>query len=298
MPRHRTTTLGVTLLVIGLAAGPAAAGRLAAAAAPRPVPPLIFPVVGPVTYGDDFGDARGQGSHEGNDILAPKRSPVVAVEAGTVRLWTTSTRAGCMIELRGSSGTSYRYIHLNNDATAANDNSGGCVVGVAYAAGLRTGARVTAGEPIGYVGDSGDADGGSAHLHFEVHPGGGGAVSPYRHLRLARKLLFAAAPGKPFTVALRGRVAAASVGSLTLSVDRLQAWPGSVRVTKVGRPVELMVPGTAALFDALGTIIASAKLATLEPGEPVVAWTARTPATLSAQLGEPLALVAERIVLR
>jgi len=255
-------------------------------------------VVGPVTYGDDFGDARGQGSHEGNDILAPRRSPVVAAEAGTIKLWTTSARAGCMIYLQGTSGTSYRYVHLNNDATAGNDNSGGCVGGVAYVPGLRTGARVAAGEPIGYVGDSGDADGGSTHLHFEVHPGDGAAVSPYAHLRRARKLLFAAAPGKPFTVALRGKVTAAAPGSLTLTVDRLQAWPGNVRVTKVGRPVELMVPATAALFDALGTLVASAQLSSLEPGEPVVAWTARTPATLSAQLGEPLALVAERVVLR
>lgn len=291
MPRHRTTALGATLLLIGLGAWPAAAAQ-------KPVPSLIFPVVGPVTYSDDFGAARGQGSHEGNDILAPRRSPVVAAEAGTIKLWTTSARAGCMIHLQGASGTSYRYIHLNNDATAANDNSGGCVGGVAYAPGLRTGARVAAGEPIGYVGDSGDADGGSTHLHFEVHPGDGAAVSPYAHLRRARKLLFAAAPGKPFTIALRGRVAAVTPGSLTLSVDQLQAWPGSVRVTKVARHVELTVPATAALLDAPGTPVGSTKLASLKPGQPAVAWTARAPATLSAQLGEPLALVAERVVLR
>ena len=83
------------------------------------MPRLIFPVVGPVSYTDDFGDARGSGRHEGNDIMAAKKSLAVAVEAGTVKFWTTSWRAGCMLYLYGKSGTTYLYIHLNNDRTAA-----------------------------------------------------------------------------------------------------------------------------------------------------------------------------------
>src|SRR5687768_17909408 len=188
MTPARNTARGalLTLLAFLLTAGAAAASTSAK------VPTLVFPVLGEARWQDDFGDARGQGSHEGNDIMAPRRALALAAEAGTVKFHITSSRAGCMLYLDGESGTEYLYIHLNNDLTSANDNQGSCVPGVAYATGLKSGARVVAGEPIAYVGDSGDADGGNAHLHFEVHPNGGGAVSPYQYLRKAKRLLFAA----------------------------------------------------------------------------------------------------------
>ena len=157
------------------------------------MPVLIFPIVGKVSYSDDFGDPRGQGVHEGNDILADRKAPVVAVEAGKVVFWTKSANAGCMLYLYGKSGTVYLYIHLNNDVTMRNDNRGSCVAGMSYAPGLTDGQEVKAGELIGYVGDSGDANGLHPHLHFELHPGGGSAVSPYRWLRAATPL---AVPGE------------------------------------------------------------------------------------------------------
>ena len=46
---------------------------------------------------------------------------------GKVKFWTTSARAGCMLYLYGDSGTTYLYIHLNNDVTKGNDNRGKCV---------------------------------------------------------------------------------------------------------------------------------------------------------------------------
>jgi len=171
---HRTGARGVLLLfcVLGLA------GTAVAAVAPKgSVPTLIFPVAGPTTYIDDFGQARPGGPHQGNDLMAAKKTPVIAVEPGKVKFWTTSSSAGCMLYLYGVSGTTYMYIHLNNDLTMHNDNRGKCVAGGSYARGLKDGAKVQAGQMIGYVGDSGDADGGGSHLHFEVHPGGGAAVS-------------------------------------------------------------------------------------------------------------------------
>ena len=296
MGRHRTTARGISLLSLLSAAALVCAASTHAGAAK--VPPLIFPIVGDVTYADDFGDPRGQGKHEGNDIMAAKRSPAVAVEAGVVKFWTTSARAGCMLYLEGESRTEYLYVHLNNDLTAGNDNRGRCVPGVAYWRGLKNGSHVEAGQPIAFVGDSGDANGIASHLHFEVHPGGGAAVSPYRHLVRAQRLLFAVQPGEPFTAALRGTVVDSVAGTLTLKVDQARWWPGGARVPKVNREIELMVPPEAQLFDALGTLLAAAKISTLKPGQAAVAWTQKQAASLEAALGEPFTLVTEKLVLR
>jgi len=84
----------------------------------------------------------------------------------------------------------YVYIHLNNDLGPTNDNKGGCKNGVSYAPGLRNGQHVKRGQLIGFVGDSGDANGLQPHLHFEVHTAGGRAIDPYKHLRRAKPLLF------------------------------------------------------------------------------------------------------------
>jgi murein DD-endopeptidase MepM/ murein hydrolase activator NlpD len=308
MGPHRTTPrrllFFIPALLVGIAAGTAGAqeplpppGQGAGSTARGGVPQLLFPVVGHSTFTDDYGDPRGHGRHAGNDIMAPRRAPAVAVEAGTIRFHTTSARAGCMLYLNGASGTQYLYIHLNNDLTRENDNRGRCVAGVAYARGLRSGARVAAGELIGYVGDSGDAEGIAPHLHFEIHPRGGRDVNPYQHLRRAKRLLFAARPGQPFTAALRGRVVGAFATALTLDVAQASSWPGGLRVPSVNRRVDLHMPPETAVFNPLGALITGAKLDALRPGQPAVAWTQRALATLQAQLGEPFSLSTEKIVL-
>ncbi len=144
---------------------------------------IIFPVLGRARYFNDFGARRHQGAHMGNDIMAPRKALALAAEAGRVKFHVTSAAAGCMLYLHGESGTTYLYVHLNNDLTMQNDNRGKCVAGVAYAKGLKSGATVVAGQPVGYVGDSGDAESAGSHLHFEVHPGGGAAVNPFPLLR-------------------------------------------------------------------------------------------------------------------
>src|SRR5256885_13944845 len=237
MRRHRTTARRVLFLAatIGLAVGSAAAFA-------APVPEhIIFPVVGKVAYIDDFGAPRPGGPHQGNDIMAEKKSAAVAAEAGKVKYWTTSSAAGCMLYLYGDSGTTYLYIHLNNDLTMRNDNRGKCVKGVAYT--VKNGARVAAGQQIAYVGDSGDADGGNSHLHFEVHPGGGHAVSPYPYLQKAYKLLFAAKPGTPFSLTLSGTVVSATTDRVVVNVATSQAWPSGLTLTKLNRPITLAGPG-------------------------------------------------------
>jgi len=249
---------------------------------------IIFPIVGQVSYVDDFGAPRPGGPHQGNDLVAARKSAAVAAESGTVKYWTTSRSAGCMLYLYGESGTIYYYIHLNNDLTSRNDNRGKCVEGVAYA--VRNGARVAPGQQIGYVGNSGDADGAMSHLHFEVHPGGGHAVSPYPYLQKAYKLLFAAKPGTPFSLTLAGTVVSASLGRLVVNVATSQAWPSGLTLTKLNRQIAFSVPDTTLVQTLAPTLrtIASVTLAT--KGQKVVVWTQPAPASLKAQRADDGAL--------
>ena len=266
----------------------------AAASAKSSVPALLFPVVGPVTYTNDFGQARPGGPHQGNDLLGTKRAPVVAVEDGTVEYWTTSASAGCMLYLHGDSGTMYEYIHLNNDLTMKNDNRGSCVAGVSYAKGLKTGAHVQAGQMIGYLGDSGDANGIASHLHFEVHPNGGAAVSPYQYLQAAQRLLFFAKVGTPFTLALTGRVVSATDTSISVQVSLLQGFPMNVKLKNLANPLTLNVPLTAVIQQKS---VPSPRLLTAYEGEPVVVWTQPASATMKAMLGTDGALSAALVQL-
>ena len=260
--------------------------------------PIVFPIAGAAKYFDDWGDPRGQGRHAGNDILTTWRSPAVAAEDGKIRLYTTSSRAGCMLYLYGASGTTYLYIHLNNDLTAKRDNGGKCVPGVAYAKGLKTGSRVKAGQLIAYNGDSGDAEG-IYHLHFEVHPNDGVDVNPRPYLNEARRLLFPVQPNpaKPVTLGLRGTVVAAGGGIVELSVTSFRVWPGGAWTTISARSVELVLPVEAVLDESLVDLLLSPTRRTLSSRKAtkVVAFTTPAPATIEVSSGEPGALSIDRI---
>jgi peptidoglycan hydrolase-like protein with peptidoglycan-binding domain len=116
---------------------------------------------------DSFGDPRPGGRHhEGDDIMAPRSSPIYAVESGTVEKAASGSLAGLEIILRGVSGNSFFYAHQSANL-------------------VHSGEHVTAGQLIGRVGNTGDAAGGPTHLHFEFWPGGGSAVNPYPKLKAA-----------------------------------------------------------------------------------------------------------------
>ncbi len=120
----------------------------------------ICPVQGPHSFSNDWGAPRngGRRSHQGNDIIAPRGTPVVANVAGTFSR-NSSNLGGNSYYLKGNDGNTYFGAHLDGYSGA--------------------GGAVAAGTVLGYVGDTGDARGGVTHLHFEIHPGGGGAVNPY-----------------------------------------------------------------------------------------------------------------------
>jgi Peptidase family M23 len=293
MRRHRTApsrflpgTL-VSLLLTGIALAvvtPSAGG------AEDAVPRLLFPLVAKTDLWGNYGDPRGNGRHAGIDMENPWRAPVVAVDDGRVE-FAQSQLGGCMLYLYGRSGTMYLYIHLNNDLTARDDR-GGCVRNVTYA--VPNGARVSAGEPIAWNGDSGDASG-NPHLHFEVHPSGGADLNPLRHLKRASRPLFAAKPGPEFSLGLRGQLIAAGAGTIELQVERVRHYPGGRWLEVEPMPLELTVPPEAAVVPSIGQIT-GAELRAFRTPLPVVAHTMKAKTTVDAVVGSAGTLQVSRVV--
>ena len=123
-------------------------------------------LVGPNhAYRDTWGAPRSGGRrHKGTDVFAPMGSPSYAVTDGVITRMSWSSNGGKQVYLRGNDGNEYFYAHMSS-----------------YVA--RQGQRVSAGELIARVGDTGNASGGAPHVHFEVHPGGGAPVNPYPYVR-------------------------------------------------------------------------------------------------------------------
>jgi murein DD-endopeptidase MepM/ murein hydrolase activator NlpD len=299
------TTARVLLVaaLFGLAAGSAAAfpvdpGGPPPRPKPKPKPKkkqIVFPVLGTVQFSDDYGAPRPQGRHEGIDILAPRHAYALAAEAGRVRFYTGSGRAGCMLYLDGKSGTTYYYIHLNNDLGAGNDNRGGCKSGVTFPKGLKTGQRVKAGQLIGFVGDSGDANGIHPHLHFELHPHGGRSTNPYPYLIAAQRMLFYAPLGSTASLSLSATVVSTAEESLRVRVNTLRSYPNKLLLRQLDRPLVLTVPAYAEI--ERGPTGDAADLASAKRGERVSIWTEAAAVTAAAVRGKAGAISAERILL-
>jgi murein DD-endopeptidase MepM/ murein hydrolase activator NlpD len=133
---------------------------------------FLFPVHGVASFGDSWGAPRMTGTafahwHEGTDVFAPAGIELVAVEDGVVTRTTDNTLGGISVYLAGESGIEYYYAHLSG-----------------YAPGVMGGIAVKRGDVLGYMGNTGNASGGAAHLHFEVHVGGR-PVNPYPILATA-----------------------------------------------------------------------------------------------------------------
>jgi murein DD-endopeptidase MepM/ murein hydrolase activator NlpD len=128
---------------------------------------FVFPVYGKHSFSDDWGAPRQDtGFHQGNDIFANAGTPVVAVCAGTLHRVGTRPVPGNRLWVKCDSGDEFFYGHLS-----------------AFASNAYSGAKVSAGQVVGFVGSTGDAEQTPPHLHFEVHPGGGDAVDPYPFLK-------------------------------------------------------------------------------------------------------------------
>lgn len=165
-------------LMVGMLALPATAQEEPPGEPPPsewPIYDIVFPVAGPNSYTDTWGDPRSGHTHEGTDIMADKGMPVVAAADGVVG-WIGTTC--CYFEIEHA-GFETWYIHLNNDTPGTDD---GLAWGIAP--GIERGVAVTAGQLIGWVGDSGNAEGSGSHLHFEIRESGV-AINSYPSLLVA-----------------------------------------------------------------------------------------------------------------
>jgi hypothetical protein len=145
--------------------------RARSAAPPRqalPAGSFAFPISGTYSIGREpvqgFGGGR---NHKGHDVFADCGTPLVAVTDARVQFAANHSAAGHYVVLQDAAGRSYAYMHM------------------AQATHLRRGDRVSAGQQVGAVGDTGRASG--CHLHFELWtaPGwyeGGEAIDPLPEL--------------------------------------------------------------------------------------------------------------------
>jgi murein DD-endopeptidase MepM/ murein hydrolase activator NlpD len=132
----------------------------------------VFPVYGPTSFSDTFGAPRADVTyHHGDDLFGALGQPLVACTDGIVFSVGWNKVGGNRLWIVDKAGNQFYYAHLSAFSTAAVD-----------------GAHVRAGEVIGFMGDTGDAEGTPYHLHFEIHPvsllylGYDGAVDPTPYL--------------------------------------------------------------------------------------------------------------------
>lgn len=156
----------VVIGMAGLAALPGSVGQSASAAE---TPTLAaFPTGTPCWFEDSWHAPRGTDAagnplyHEGVDVIAVAGTPIYAVTDGKITRMSSSNKGGIQLYLAMPDGTYFFHAHLQQ-----------------YAAGLTVGSQVKAGQVIAYVGQTGDAKYSVAHLHFEVHPGGGAPIDPF-----------------------------------------------------------------------------------------------------------------------
>lgn len=150
--------------------------------------PYIFPVYGPTTFYDSYGaDSDGTTYQHGGELFGELGQPVLAAANGSLFSLGWNRADGNRLWLRDHQGNLFYYANLAAFSTKA-----------------RNGSRVKAGDVIGFMGNTGTAEGSATHLHFEVHPVSliylayDGAVDPTTYLqswRRLRNLPFAVATG-------------------------------------------------------------------------------------------------------
>ncbi len=208
--------------------------------------PYVFPVYGPASFIDTYGAARPDVSyHHGDDIFGQLGQPLVACADATVFSVGWNKVGGLRLWLLDAQGNQYYYAHLSAFSTAAVN-----------------GARVKAGQVIGFMGNTGDAEGTPYHLHFEVHPvrylylGYDGAVDPTRYLDRwthLRELPYPLAAG--WAPAIPGGPAAPLPGAILLGESDISSADGLDPASLV-RALRPLPPTTGPLTSIPAVVVA------------------------------------------
>jgi murein DD-endopeptidase MepM/ murein hydrolase activator NlpD len=127
---------------------------------------FVNPVQQPSSPADTFGAPRVGHRHEGIDIFAEVGIPVRATVDGVLRDVKETNIGGRIVYLTSADGTYYYYAHLDR-----------------WAPGITDGVSVIAGQILGFLGRTGNAEETPPHLHFEIHPLGGAAINPFPVIR-------------------------------------------------------------------------------------------------------------------
>jgi murein DD-endopeptidase MepM/ murein hydrolase activator NlpD len=129
----------------------------------------LMPVAGAADYSNSFLVPRDNksGIHGAIDVYAKRGTPIVAPVGGRVISTTVGDKGGYTVRIQGEDGLTYYFAHMNEQAV------------------VKPGQQVTSGTHLGFVGNSGNAQGTTPHLHFSVRKGGT-IVNPYSYLQGAR----------------------------------------------------------------------------------------------------------------
>ncbi len=127
--------------------------------------PVLFGV-GTQNISSNYGVLRASGrTHEGEDIMATKGTPIVSPTAAVVIRTDYGAGEGNAVYTANPGGETFIYYHLDR-----------------FAEGIVAGQVLSRGDLIGYVGNTGDAAGGAAHLHFEIRIGDNVPTNPFPRL--------------------------------------------------------------------------------------------------------------------
>lgn len=148
-----------------------------AATSELPFEPVFPQEVGATEFSNSFGDSRSGGrNHKGTDLLAPRLTEVYAIADGTIIFVGINNLSGRNVKIDHGEGWESYYLHLNNDNPGTDD--GDAPWSLTVVPGVAEGVEVVAGQHIGWVGDSGNAEGTTPHTHFELRIDGR-AVNAY-----------------------------------------------------------------------------------------------------------------------